>query len=367
MSEVSVPIEDWLRFANLQLPARAANLLLETYGTPSAVFAAPPGELQALPGIAPSLAARAGDPSYAPKSAQIAYLERNAVSVLIRGSAGYPETLAALPDAPPLLFARGTLLESDKFAVALVGTRRATAYGSAVTTRLARDLVEAGMTVVSGGALGIDSIAHRAAAEANGRTLVVLGCGLDVRYPAENQPLFQQIVERGLGAIVTEFPLGAQPDHWRFPLRNRIISGLSMGVVVVEAGEQSGALLTAALAAEQSREVMAVPGNVDRPYSRGANALIQDGAALVRNAEDVLQVLGVLTLRSPKPEHAPRYQDLPAEQRRVLEKLDLTPRHVDALAAEAQMTSVEVGVHLTILELAGLVRRLPGNSYVRTL
>jgi len=198
---------------------------------------------------------------------------------------------------------------------------------------------------------------------------VVLGCGHDVEYPRENQPLFEQIVATGRGAVVSEFPPGCQPEAWRFPQRNRIISGLSRGVVVVEAGRQSGALITATLAGEHGREVMAVPGNVDRPASKGTNALLKDGATLVEDAEDVLRTLGILTLRPPgvdAPER-PRRPDLTESQLRLLECLDLTPRHIDSVAAELGSEPAALSLDVTLLELAGVIRRLPGNTFIRVL
>lgn len=363
-------MESWLRFANLQLPPRLANALLDRCGSPEGVFAAAADQIEDIPGLSPKQALRLADPSFSPTQSQLDYLAKERVRVLIRGAADYPHGLRDLPDAPPVLFVRGAPDERDRFAVALVGTRRASPYGRSVAAKLARELSEAGFTVVSGGALGIDSAAHRAAVEARGRTLVVLGCGLDVPYPQENQRLFDQIATDGWGAVITEFPMGATPEPWRFPMRNRIISGLSMAVVVVEADVQSGALITATIAAEQGREVMAVPGNIDRPTSRGANALIRDGAALVTGAKDILDALGVLTLEMPgtRPSAPPqRVAEIPPAQRKLLERLSLTPKHIDALAAELQMAPVEAGVQMTLLELTGLVRRLPGNHYVRVL
>lgn len=362
-------ILDWLRFANLQLPARLGNAVLDHFGSLEAVFAASPDELAALSGLTDRKALLLSDDSYVPTDRQIRFLQKAGVHAVDRSSGDYPRNLREISDAPPVLFVRGRLDEKDRFAVSLVGSRHASPYGRTVTAKLARDLAHAGLTVVSGGAIGIDAAAHRAVLEASGRTIAVLGCGLDIDYPRENQPLFEQIVAEDRGAIVTEFPLGATPEPWRFPMRNRIISGLSMGVVVVEAGKQSGALLTAGIAAEQGRDVMAVPGNVDRPGSRGANGLIRDGAALVEDARDVLRTLGILTLEEPPADAAsrPPAQNVPEPQRRLLEALSLTPKHVDAVATEVGASTPDASVQLTLLELSGLVRRLPGNCYIRVL
>lgn len=362
--------EAWLRLANLQLPARLANGLLERFGAPEAVFKASSRLLDDVPCMTAGQCSRILDPTFAPTDAQIQYLDLHEIELLSQQSGDYPANLRQIPDPPAMLFRRGRLVEKDRFAVALVGSRRATPYGRSVTARLARELSMAGLTVISGGALGIDAAAHQATVDSGGRTIAVLGCGLDVAYPRDNQALFERIVREERGALLTEFPLGAAPEPWRFPMRNRIISGLAMGVVVVEAGQQSGALLTATTAAEQGRDVMAVPGNVDRESSRGTNGLIRDGAILVESAQDVTRALGLLTLQPPpeaKPSAPKISPHLPDGQRKLLEYLSLMPKHIDALAADIRMSPVEVSVQMTMLELSGLVRRLPGNCYVRVL
>lgn len=362
-------MEAWLRFVNLQLPPKAGCALLQRFEEPERVFGAAPEEIAKVPGVTEKIASRMADASFIPTARQIAYAREAGVRALPVTSPLYPKSLKEIPDPPSVLLVRGDMDERDRFAVALVGSRMATPYGRSVAAQMARDLARAGITIVSGGALGIDGVVHNAALEAGGRTLVVLGCGLDVEYPREHQALFHRIVREGRGALLSEYPLGAGPDAWRFPVRNRIISGLSMGVVVIEAGEQSGALLTASLAAEHGRDVMAVPGNVDRPKSKGTNALIKDGAALVENGKDVLTALGVLVLEPPDAASSPQSlpPDLTPAQRRLLECLNLSPKQIDALAAEAQMLAPDVSVNLTLLELAGLVRRVAGNSYVRSL
>ncbi len=362
-------MESWLRFANLQLPPRLAVSLIDRFGTPDGVFRADAGEITDISGMADRFASRIGDPSFIPTDSQLAFMQSRHVKIIPLGDSSFPQNLREIPDPPPVLFVRGELLEKDRFAVAVVGSRHASPYGRSVTAKISRDLAAAGLTVVSGGAIGIDAAAHRAAVEAKGRTIVVLGCGLDVEYPKENLKLFEQIVAEGLGALVTEFPMGATPEPWRFPMRNRIVSGLGMGVVVVEAGRQSGALLTASLAGEQGKDVMAVPGNVDREGCRGTNGLIKDGAVLVENARDVLQALGVLALESPDSESRSQRTpvDLPPGHRKLLESLSLTPKHIDTIAVDLGMTTVEISVQMTMLELSGQVRRLPGNCYIRML
>ncbi|HSV72592.1 MAG TPA: DNA-processing protein DprA [Chthonomonadales bacterium] len=365
-------VEAWLRFANVQLQASMANALLDAFGDPEAVFSASPAAVGEVDGLTPRAINALRDPAFMPTAVQSARIESGDVCILPRTDPDYPQPLRGVPDAPPVLFVMGRLDERDRFAVGIVGTRQASPYGRSVTAKLARDLAQAGMTVVSGGALGIDAAAHRAALDAGGRTLVVLGCGIDVNYPRENRPMFDAVAARDQGAVLSEWPLTASPEPWRFPLRNRIISGLSMGVVVTEAPKQSGALITAGIAAEQGREVMAVPGNVDRPFSQGANELIRDGAHLVSSASDVLRVLNVLTLEPPASAQpvgtqTPSVSSLPEVQRVLMEHLSLTPKHLDALAADARLPTVEVSAQITMLELAGLVRRLPGNCYIRVL
>lgn len=363
-------IESWIRFANIELPCVGGCALIGRFGSAAAVFEAAGPDRDAVLDLAGRAANRVYSPENLPRDDQIAYARDAAVQALPHGDPSYPTNLLEIPTPPPVLFMRGRLDERDRFAIGLVGTRRPSAYGRSVAIRLARDLAAAGLTVVSGGAMGVDAAVHRAALEAGGRTIVVLGCGLGVRYPAENQPLFEAIIREDQGAVISEAPLLATPEAWRFPARNRIISGLSMGIVVVEAGQRSGALITASAATEQGRDVMAVPGNIDVATAVGPNELIRDGAALVTSAADIQRVVGMLVLE-PTPRtaapSAPPVRGLPEPQQRILQHLSLTPRHIDALAADVRATSSDVGMHLTMLELGGHVRRLPGNCYIRAL
>lgn len=360
--------EHWLRLANLQISPRIAQALLDVFGDPETLFASDLADLTGIAGVPADVIGKVRDPHYQASAAQVAYMGQPGVTVVARDDADYPPALREIADPPPMLFVRGRLQERDRFAVGVVGTRQPTPYGRAVTGRLCRDLADHGLTVISGGAVGVDATAHRSALESGGRTVAVLGCGLDIRYPRENLPLFDEIVATGRGALVSEYPPGTKPDGWRFPQRNRLISGMSKGILVVEAGERSGALLTAGYAADQGREVMAVPGNIDREASRGTNGLIRDGAALVTCAADVARALGMLVLEPPKgPREVREDQALPEMQRRILAMMSLTPIHIDAIAAGLQAGIPEVAVDLTMLELGGLVRRLPGNTYIRVL
>ncbi len=278
----------------------------------------------------------------------------------------YPASLAAVPAPPPFLLVRGELRKEDALALAIVGSRRASAYGLGAAERLAADLAARGVTIVSGFARGIDTAAHRGALAAGGRTIAVLGCGVDVTYPPENRKLVGQVLERG--ALISQFPMGtpALPGH--FPLRNRTIAGLTLGTIVVEAAERSGALITAGHAGELGREVFAVPGPVTSETSRGANRLIQDGAKLVQGWEDVLAELPPVWRRcltecvgAEAPGPAPE-----GDETRVLPLLGGEPIHIDHVIARSGVPSGRTAAALLSLELKGWVRQLPGQHYVRS-
>jgi DNA processing protein len=284
---------------------------------------------------------------------------------LIRTDEDYPESLKSLPDAPPVLYVKGSLKPADALAVALVGTRRATPYGRAAAEHLARGLAQAGITVVSGLARGIDTAAHEAALQGGGRTVGVLGGGLDEFYPPENKRLAERMAAQG--AVVSEFPMSARPAPQNFPRRNRVISGMSLAVVVAEADVPSGALITAKLAAEQGRDVLAVPGSIFSRLSRGPHALIKDGARPVEKVEDVLEEIEALKALAKRRRPAPpaRTQALPPVEARVLDSVTLDPAGVDALALRSGVPGPAVSAALLGLELKGLVRIMPGGAYVR--
>jgi DNA processing protein len=276
----------------------------------------------------------------------------------------YPTHLRDVADPPPVLYLRGRLAAADEHAVALVGTRRATDYGRAVAERLARELALAGVTVVSGLAKGIDTAAHRAAVDAGGRTQAVLGNGLDQVYPPENGRLARDILERGAGALVSEFAPGIPPDAVNFPRRNRIISGLSVTTVIVEAGEKSGALITADFALEQGRDVLAVPGSIFSSASAGTNQLLRQGAVPVTCADDVLEALGSLPVRHEAPV-ACALPELDPGERSVCGALGHEPRHVNELARTLGLGPGTVSAILAILELKGLARQVGSMLYTR--
>lgn len=279
------------------------------------------------------------------------------VRVVGSGEPGYPERLAQTFDPPPVLYVRGTLVPGEgERSVAVVGSRAATPQGLAFARALGRGLVESGLTVVSGLARGIDAAAHRGALEVGGRTVAVLGSGLDRVYPEENQDLAAAIAARG-GAVVSEFPLEAEPRKGNFPRRNRVIAGWGRGVVVVEAGQRSGALITARVALDEGREVMAVPGHPTWASAVGTNALLRDGAAMVRHAEDVLEALGLEARSTVEPETE---DDVLAALRRD------APSSVEDIASKCGTELPDLLARLGELELAGRVRRLPGPLFVRS-
>ncbi|MCB8925140.1 MAG: DNA-protecting protein DprA [Ardenticatenaceae bacterium] len=292
---------------------------------------------------------------------ELARLERANISLLTWETEKYPSYLREIPNPPPLIYYQGEILEQDRWAVAVVGTRRLTAYGRQVTKDLVAGLVQNNITVVSGLARGIDAIAHKTAVDLGGRTLAVLGSGLDCIYPADNRTLAQEIAQ-GHGAIISEYGLGVQPEAKNFPPRNRIISGLSLGVIIVEAGTRSGALITTNFALEQDREVFAVPGNINSPASQGPNKLIQEGAKLVTRVEDVLEELNLHMVA----ERTAVQLVLPetAEEIALYTQLSGQPVHIDELSRATGLPSALVSSTLTLMELKGMVQQVGGMNYV---
>ena len=287
-------------------------------------------------------------------------IERQGARVLTWDDPAYPSRLLNIYDPPPVLYVKGELLEEDQWAVAVVGTRGATVYGKEATRRIAGGLARNGLTIVSGLARGIDSEAHRAALDAGGRTIAVLGSGVDIIYPAEGRGLAQTVVERG--ALVSEYAMGTRPEAGNFPPRNRIISGLSLGVVIVEAGERSGALITADYALEQGREVFAVPGNIFRKKSLGTNKLIQQGAKPVLSVEDILEELN-LTMVSQQAEVRAIVPENETEAA-LLEYITADPVHVDEIGQKSGLPIAQVSSTLALMELKGMVRQVGGMNYV---
>jgi len=346
--------------------------LLQRFGGPGAVFKASFQDLAAVKGITPAMAkAIVGFRDWDKLEERLAQLTAHGAEMVTQDDPRFPPGLKLIPYPPPLLYIKGTLTPADSLAVAMVGTRGASYYGLKAARRLAGALAARGVTVVSGLARGIDTAAHQGALEMSGRTLAVLGCGLDVVYPPENLKLYQEIPEHG--ALVSEFPLGTPPDAKNFPIRNRIISGLALGVVVIEAGVKSGTAITVRYALDQGREVFAVPGPIDSPTSTGPHRLIQEGAKLVQDVEDILNELPALR-QAPGPRFAPavtpgRVAEAPGFIRRapedpLLPLLGSEPLQLEELVQAARLPVQDVLSRLTLLELQGLVKELPGKCYV---
>lgn len=345
--------------------AKQIYALADHFGSLRNAWAAKERELTGLPGIgAEKLAGIVRHRAETTPESLAEKLRKLNIQFLCFKDAGYPRQLKNIFDPPAVLFLRGKTSPDDELAVAVVGARKPTPYGQIVAEKLAKDLAAVGVTVVSGMARGIDTSAHKGALSAGGRTLAVLGCGLDVVYPRENKKLMEQIAETG--AVLSEFPPGSAPEAWHFPARNRVISGLSLGTVVVEAGEKSGALITANFALEQGRDVMAVPGNVTGSLSRGPHRLIKQGARLVEGAGDIIDELGLERL-FPLPEKDERPALKISKEEEILYRLlTLEPVSLETIIIKSGLTPQKVMAALMYLELKGLTRQLPGKSYIRT-
>lgn len=342
--------------------------LLERFGSPSAVFHAAPSELREVSGVGSKtltslLKARHDDSA----ASELAHCREQGVGVLVPEHGDYPRPLAKIPDPPGVLFLRGTLQPSDALSVAIVGTRHATSYGIRHAERFAGSLARAGYAVVSGLARGIDAAAHRGALAAGGRTLAVLGSGVLNIYPPEHQTLAEEVIAHG--AILSEVPPRAPPLGHAFPQRNRIITGLCLGVLVIEAGERSGALISARHAMEQGREVFALPGSIDSVASRGCHQLIRDGAKLVERIEDVLEELGPLAepaqTSDDRSVHHPAELQLNEAERRVLEAVPPEVSSIDNVIVASGLPAHRVLAIVSVLEMRKLIRRVSGNLVAR--
>ncbi len=287
-------------------------------------------------------------------------IEAQGIKILTWGDEQYPARLKEIDQPPPVLYIRGEYVPDDLFAVAIVGTRNVTAYGRQITEELAAYLASNGLTIVSGLARGVDAIAHQTALKAGGRTIGVLGSGVDKIYPPEHRGLAEKMMERG--AIMSDYAPGTPPDASNFPPRNRIISGLSLAVVVIEAGETSGALITAEFAAEQGREIFAVPGSILAPQSKGTNKLIQNGALPLLTPADLMQALDITRIGV----HKAARKILPTDEveARLLNVLTAEPKHVDEIRNQAELPIEKVSATLALMELKGMVRQVGGMNYV---
>ncbi len=348
---------------------RVASDLLNHFGSAQAVFRATGPELLAVDSVKPKVsAAITAARTSGEAETELEECRRRGIGLIIRGDAAYSSLLTETHDPPALLYCRGEVLPQDSIAVAIVGSRHCTLYGRQMAEKLAGGLARAGVTIISGLARGIDAHAHKGALDAGGRTLAICAPGLNTIYPPEHADLAVQISKQG--ALLSESPLAREPRPGLFPQRNRIISGLSLGVIIVEAGRRSGALHTARHAMEQGRDVFAVPGRIDSLPSQGCHDLIRDGVPLIRGVDDVLEALAPLMkpVRRETGEvvQSPRELLLNEIETLVLNKVTHDPQHVDSLLPIDGLEPSQLLATLTILEMKRLVRRLPGGFVVRS-
>jgi DNA processing protein len=353
---------EWAAWVALKMVPGIGNVLglglVRAFGAARAVFAARDQDLQCAGVRREIRAALRRFDRWREAEAQIARMQRSGGQLLTWNDARYPERLRHIHDPPLFLYVLGALDTADAAAVAVVGSRDASAYGRHWTATISEGLATRGVTVVSGMARGIDAVAHDAALRAGGRTIAVLGSGIDVVYPSEHHRLHMRIAQHG--AVVSEYPMGAQPDAENFPARNRIISGLTAATVVVEATERSGSLITAQCAAEQGREVFAVPGPIGA-RTRGTHQLLRQGAALAESAEDIVRE--ILPHLDPAPPH--RAVPLSDLETAIVAQLDASPRSVDEVIARTGLAASVVLETLLVLELRGAVRQQPGQQFAR--
>ena len=351
---------------NVNFPA-----LVDKFGSMPAIFAATVSLLKETPGISKEIAiAITSFKDWDKVKKELDLIDKNKINIITYQDERYPQKLLNIYGRPPYIYVRGNL-NKDDINIAIVGSRQASTYGRYTTERISRELAYRGITVVSGMARGIDSAAHRGAIAAHGKTIAILGSGLDVIYPPENKKLYENIIESG--AVISEFPLGTPPRSTNFPARNRIISGMSYGVVIVEAGEKSGSLITARLALDQGREVFAVPGSIDAAGSRGTNKLIKQGAKLIENIDDILEEIlpQIEQTTALKPPFSADFEDMANKNVETLNEVDqiifdfITKSriHIDDLISSTGLSSAEILGALTTMELKGIIQQHPGKFF----
>jgi DNA processing protein len=352
----------WLGFSLIrEIGPRRLALLLETFGDLQSAWCADEASLRraGLENQPTMNLLRARD--HLDLDAELAKIKRAGARLLTLEDVDYPPLLRTLPDAPMVLYVRGTLTLEDERALSIVGTRKATAYGRDAAYHFAGELAKQGVTVVSGLAHGVDAAAHKGALDAGGRTIAVFGCGIEHIYPREHAEMAAEITRHG--ALISEFPIGTRPEAHNFPRRNRIISRLSLGVLVVEAPEHSGALITTMAAAEQGREVFAIPGNIFSPASKGTNRLIQDGAKLVMDVNDILSELNMAHTNAQTRRAAEQVVPENPLEAKLLQTLSPDPMHIDDLARLCDLPVATISSTLTILELKGLAQMVGHMQY----
>jgi DNA processing protein len=344
-------------------PARIRKLLA-AFGSPEAVLQAPIQKLVRIPGIEQHTALCIKEKVDEQRiRRQLDFVRQHRLNILTCWDEAFPTALKHIYDAPILLFCKGDLGILNTMAIGIVGTRNPSSYGRLITEKFCRELTESNFTIISGLARGIDTIVHQTVLKLEGRTVAVLGSGMDMIYPPENRKMAERITEHGV--LVSEYMIGTIPDPRNFPRRNRIISGLSIGVLVTEAGVKSGALITAYQALEQNREVFSVPGPVNSRKSAGANLLIKQGATLVKDTQDILtEIEHHISLKRSDNKYTP--PDLTGLEKELYELLSDEPVHIDALAIKIRRTTAEVLSTLLTLELLGIVKQLSGKMFVRS-
>jgi len=355
----------WLTLALIPgLGPATIKKLVERFGSALEILTANRKVLEGCAFLRKESLAALCDPKSAGAAAdqELRLAEKAGITLLCWDDPLFPPLLREINDPPPILYVRGTPQLLSSPGIAMVGARAASSYGLQIAERLAGELARHDLVITSGFAMGIDTAAHRGALAAGGKTIAVMGCGLDIIYPGQNKKLHAQIA--GHGAIISEYPLGTLPEGFRFPARNRIISGLSLGVVVVEAAHRSGTLITAHQALEQGRDVFAIPGRIDSPKSEGCHRLIQEGAKLVHTGADILEELS-LSAPTSSPAEKPQAPPLPLEEEKVFSLLEVYPKNIEAIIEAAALPAHRISEILLRLELMGLVASLPGKQYQR--
>lgn len=339
--------------------------LLEYFGSVENAWQAKSGEISKILNLSSKISSRLFEEknNIIPER-ELDSVYKYKVNVLTIEDALYPKNLKTIHYPPPVLYFKGTIVKADKNSISIVGSRKATYYGKMVAEKLSKDLTLAGLTIISGMARGIDTAAHKGALSVNGRTIAVFGCGIDHIYPPENRRLAQEMQESG--AIISEFPLSTLPERQNFPRRNRIISGLSLGTVVVEAAEKSGALITADFALDQGREVFAIPGNINSPLSDGSHNLIKQGAKLVNNYQDILEEIHiVLSQKADEKEMVKENTSLTEEEKIIYRLITKEPIQIDEIIDTSNLSAGKVSEILLNLELRDLIKEIEGKRFIK--
>ncbi|GJQ60645.1 MAG: DNA-protecting protein DprA [Candidatus Scalindua sp. AMX11] len=374
MSNTEIPITDDLEhLLRLNMIAGIGTItyrtLIEHFGTAKKILNTTKSKLESTPGIGPKIAEKIVNASKeVDVDKEIKLAEKNNVKIVPFSSKQYPPNLNAIYDPPMILYIKGNIEKKDTIAIAIVGSRKCSYYGQAQAAKLALQLAQVGFCVVSGMARGIDTSAHTGAMNGKGRTIAVLGCGLSTVYPRENRELMEKIASQG--AVISELPMNTPPNSRNFPPRNRIISGLSLGVLVIESTLMSGSLITTRWALEQGKEVFAVPGNIDSNYSKGTNKLIKEGAKLVEDINDIIEEFGPLSealhISDNKKVEDMRSLTLNSQENRIFSLLSSTPKNIDEITLKSGIPVSNVTSILLILEVRKLVKQLSGNRFVKT-